>query len=161
MDIRVGHGYDIHRFVEGRELVLGGVKVTYPRGFDAHSDGDVILHALSDALLGAAGLGDIGEHFPDTDPRYRNAASMDIARHLHRIVLDRGFRVLNADVTIVMEEPRLHPYKERIRRSLAELLEVDVERVNLKAKTKERLDAVGQGKAAEATATVLIAREES
>ncbi len=161
MEYRVGYGYDLHRFVEGKEMLLGGVKVTSPRGFLGHSDGDVLLHALSDALLGAAGLGDIGEHFPDTDPRYRDAASLDITRHLHSIVTDLGFRVLNADITVVMEEPRLHPYKERIRRSIADLLAVDIERVNLKAKTKERLDAVGEGKAAEAMAVVLIAREEA
>ena len=160
MDYRVGYGYDVHRFTDGKQMLLGGVKVTSPRGFLGHSDGDVLLHALSDALLGAAGLGDIGEHFPDTDPRYQGADSRKLAEHLVGIVRDRGWTVVNADVTIVIQEPKLHPYKERIRRKVAELLGVEADRVNVKAKTKEGLDAVGENRGAEAHAVVMIAREE-
>jgi 2-C-methyl-D-erythritol 2,4-cyclodiphosphate synthase len=161
MEYRVGYGYDLHRFVEGKDMLLGGVKVTSPRGFLGHSDGDILLHALSDALLGAAGLGDIGEHFPDTDPRFQGADSRKLAEHLVKIVLDRGWNVVNADMTVVMQEPKLHAYKERIRRSIAELFSVEPERVNVKAKTKEGLDAVGENRAAEAHAVVMIAREET
>ncbi|MEN8150032.1 MAG: 2-C-methyl-D-erythritol 2,4-cyclodiphosphate synthase [Planctomycetota bacterium] len=158
MEFRVGYGYDIHQFAEGKEMMLGGVKVTSPRGFLAHSDGDVLLHALCDALLGAAGLGDIGEHFPDSDPRFRGAASAELTTHLVGIVTGQGWRVSNADLTVVIQEPKMHPYKERIRQRVAELLGVDGSRVNVKAKTKEWLDAVGENRAAEAHAVVLIER---
>jgi 2-C-methyl-D-erythritol 2,4-cyclodiphosphate synthase len=121
----------------------------------------VLLHALADAMLGAAGLGDIGEHFPDTDPRYQGADSMELAGHLVEIVTDRGWNVVNADMTIVIQQPKLHAYKERIRRSVADLLRVEPDRVNVKAKTKEGLDSVGENRAAEAHAVVMIAREET
>jgi 2-C-methyl-D-erythritol 2,4-cyclodiphosphate synthase len=142
-------------------MLLGGVRITSSRGFLGHSDGDVLLHALADALLGAAGLGDIGEHFPDTDARWRGASSRRLLEHLMKIVADRGFSVVNADMTIVTEEPKLHPYKERIRRSVAELIQVATDRINVKAKTKEGLDAVGEGLAAEAHVVVMIARDKS
>ena len=158
--MRVGYGYDIHRLVRGRRLVLGGVEVESEVGPDGHSDADVVLHAISDAMLGAAGLGDIGEHFPDTDPRFRDADSGALAEHLVAIVTDRGFRVVNADFTIVTELPKLHAYKEKIRRNVARLLRVDETRVNIKAKTREGLDAVGEGRAMEAHAVVLISRED-
>jgi len=161
METRVGYGYDVHRFREGKEMMLGGVKVTAPRGFHGHSDGDVLLHAVCDALLGAAGLGDIGEHFPDTDPRFREADSATLTEHLVGIVTGQGWRVANLDLTVVIQEPKLHPYKEQIRRRVAELLGVDGSRVNVKAKTKEGLDAVGENRAAEAHAVVLIEREEA
>jgi 2-C-methyl-D-erythritol 2,4-cyclodiphosphate synthase len=161
MEYRIGQGYDIHRFTEGKEMMLGGVKITSPRGFLGHSDGDVLLHALSDAVIGAAGLGDIGEHFPDTDPRFKNAPGVDLTTHLLTIVRDRGWTVVNTDLTVVMEEPKLHPYKERIRRKVAEILEVPPERVNLKAKTNEGMGPVGEGRAAQAFAVVLLSREES
>lgn len=160
MDVRVGYGFDIHRFVEGKPLRLGGIDVAYERGFEGHSDGDILLHALADALLGAAGLGDIGEHFPDTDPRFAGAASSELAAHLVRIVTERGWTIGNADLTVVMEKPRLTPLKERIRRNVAALLGIDERRVNLKAKTHEGLDAVGKGEAAEAHVVVLLTREE-
>lgn len=160
MDVRVGYGFDIHRFVEGKPLRLGGIDVDHERGFEGHSDGDILLHALADALLGAAGLGDIGEHFPDTDPRFEGAASSELAAHLVRIVTDRGWTIGNADLTVVMEKPRLTPMKERIRRNVAALLGLDERRVNLKAKTHEGLDAVGKGEAAEAHVVVLLTREE-
>ena len=159
-DIRVGYGYDIHRFKEGRPLRLGGIGLKSDRGFEGHSDGDVLLHALADALLGAAGMGDVGEHFPDTDPRFKDAPSTELAAHIARIVADAGFAVANADLTVVMEKPRLTPVKEQIRRNVAVLLGVDESRVNVKAKTTEGLDAVGQGIAAEAHVVVLLTREE-
>ncbi len=158
---RVGYGYDIHRFAAGRRLRLGGVEIPGEEGLAGHSDADLLLHALADALLGAAGLGDIGEHFPDTDPRFRDAESTEMTRHLVGIVRDRGWSVVNADLTLVAERPRLTPYKERIRRAVADLLGVDETRVNVKAKTKEKLGPVGEGRAMEAHVVVLIEREET
>ena len=160
-DMRVGYGYDVHKIGMGRTLMLGGVEIEGADGLVGHSDADVLLHALSDALVGAAGLGDIGEHFPDTDARFKDEASSAIARHLMGVVADRGFSVVNADVTVVTEEPPLHPYTERIRTRIAEILRVRSERVNVKAKTKEGLDAVGEGRAMEAHAVVLLMREEA
>lgn len=156
---RVGYGYDVHRFAAGRTLRLGGLDVAGEVGFAGHSDGDVLLHALADALLGAAGLGDVGEHFPDTDPRFKDAPSSDLAAHIVRIVSAQGWRVENADVTVVMEKPRLTPLKEALRRNLAALLSVDERRVNVKAKTAEGLGPVGEGLAAEAHVVVLVSRE--
>ena len=158
-EMRVGHGYDIHRREADRPLMLGGVRVAETGGLAGHSDADVLLHAVADGLLGAAGLGDIGEHFPDTDPRFKDADSRKLTEHLMKIVTDRGFQVVNIDVTVIAESPRLTPVKERIRRSLAELLGVGPERVNVKAKTKEGLGAVGEGRAIEAHAAVLLERE--
>ena len=157
-DIRVGHGYDVHRVAVDRPLLLGGLEVPGGPGLSGHSDADVLLHALVDALLGAAGLGDIGEHFPDTDPRYRGASSAELARQVVGLVAGRGYGVVNADLTVVAERPRLGPVKGRIRRSVAEILGVDPERVNVKAKSGEGLGPVGEGLAMEAHAVVLIAR---
>ena len=160
-ETRVGYGYDVHKIGAGKPLMLGGVEIEGEEGLVGHSDADVLLHALSDALLGAAGLGDIGEHFPSSDPRFRGADSAEMARHLMGIVTDRGYRVANADVTIVTQAPPLHAYKERIRGSIAGILLVEPERVNVKAKTKEGLDAVGEGRAMEAHAVVLITGEDA
>jgi 2-C-methyl-D-erythritol 2,4-cyclodiphosphate synthase len=154
--MRIGIGYDIHRLVPDRPLRLGGVEIPSPRGLLGHSDGDALLHALCDALLGAAGLGDIGDHFPDTDPATRG---IDSARLL-AIVLERvraaGFAVHNVDTNIIAQQPRLGPHKEAIRRRLAELLALDPARVSVKAKTNEGLDAVGRGEAIAAQAVVLL-----
>ncbi|MHC4471131.1 MAG: 2-C-methyl-D-erythritol 2,4-cyclodiphosphate synthase [Planctomycetota bacterium] len=157
---RVGLGYDIHRFGPGRRLVVGGVEIEGEEGLVGHSDADVLLHALCDALLGAAGLGDIGEHFPDTDPLLEGASSVQIAERVLGLVADAGYELVNADVTVVTQKPRLGGAKDRIRSRLAEILGVPTDRVNVKAKTREGLGAVGEGKAMEAHAVVLLTRGE-
>jgi 2-C-methyl-D-erythritol 2,4-cyclodiphosphate synthase len=150
MHARVGHGQDIHRLVDDRPLMLGGVHIEAPFGLLGHSDGDVVLHAICDAILGALGHGDIGRLFPDSDERYRGAD----------VVVERmrrgGYRVGNLDITISAERPRLAPHRQRICERLAQLLDVDLERINLKAKTNEGLDAVGRGEAIAAIAIVLL-----
>lgn len=158
---RVGMGYDLHRLVEGRPLFLGGVEIHHARGLLGHSDGDALLHALADALLGAAGLGDIGEHFPDTDPRFAGADSSVFVTHVVSLLDERGFRVVNADVTVVAQEPKLSPHRDRIRERIATLLSIEPARVNVKATTKEGLGPVGEGLAIEAHAVVLVTSEAS
>ena len=154
--MRIGHGYDIHRLVDGRPLLLGGVHVPSPQGLQGHSDGDVVMHALCDAVLGALGAGDIGQHFPDSDERYRGIASGELLRRVTVLMRNAGWRVGNVDVTIVAERPRLAPYRDPIRARLAELLDAPARVVSLKAKTNEGLDAVGRGEAIAATAVVLL-----
>jgi 2-C-methyl-D-erythritol 2,4-cyclodiphosphate synthase len=154
---RVGIGYDIHRLVPDRKLLLGGVRVPYTKGLLGHSDSDVLAHAVCDALLGAAALGDIGTHFPDNDPRWRGASSLDFLRHAVKLVGERGYRVVNLDATVVTEQPKLKPYIAAMRQQLAGVLEIDVESVSVKAKTNEGLDAVGRGEAMAAHAVVMIA----
>ena len=141
----VGFGYDVHRFGEGTHIVLGGVEIPAARGICAHSDGDVLLHALCDALLGAAGLGDIGEHFPDTDPNYRGASSRMFVERVVALLEERGYRIVNVDATVVLQEPKIAPYREEIRRSVARLCGIPPERVSIKATTPEHLGFVGRG----------------
>lgn len=142
--MRIGHGYDVHRLVEGRDLILGGVKLDFPMGLDGHSDADVLLHAVSDALLGAAGLGDIGLHFPDTDPRYKGADSLRLLEVVGEKVKERGFRVGNIDVTMIAQKPKLRPHIPAMQENIAEALGVDPSRVNVKATTEERLGFTGR-----------------
>jgi 2-C-methyl-D-erythritol 2,4-cyclodiphosphate synthase len=153
---RIGHGYDVHRLVDGRVLFLGGVQIPHPRGLLGHSDGDVVLHAICDAILGAVGAGDIGQHFPDTDPRYQGVASAELVRAVVTLMRDEGWCVINLDVTLVAEEPRLAPHRAALRARIAELLGMPVECVSIKAKTNEGLDAIGRGEAIAATAVVLL-----
>jgi len=153
---RIGFGYDSHRFVTGRPLVLGGVRVAYELGLAGHSDADAVLHAVIDALLGAAGLGDIGEHFPDRDERFRGADSAVLTTHAVGLVAAAGFHVGNCDVTIVTQQPKLGPYKHAMRNRIAELLNVDPTQVNVKAKTNENMGWIGQGEGLAATAVVLL-----
>ncbi len=156
LPFRVGQGEDLHRLVPGRPLMLGGVSVPSELGEEAHSDGDVLLHAIIDAMLGAAALGDIGEHFPPSDERWRGADSRDLARRAARLVREAGWELGNLDCTIVLERPRLSPYKEAIRASVADCLGVSPSGVSVKAKTKEGVDAVGEGRAVEASAIVSL-----
>ena len=142
--MRIGHGYDVHRLVEGRDLILGGVKLDYPMGLDGHSDADVLLHAVSDALLGAAGLGDIGLHFPDTDPRYKGADSLRLLEVVGEKVKGRGFRVGNIDVTMIAQKPKLRPHIPAMQENIAKALGIDPSRVNVKATTEERLGFTGR-----------------
>ena len=153
--IRTGIGYDVHPFAEGRRLVLGGVEIPAPRGLAGHSDADVLLHAIMDALLGAAAIGDIGVHFPPSDPRWRGADSRDLLRRV-RELLGPGWTIANVDATIIAETPRLGPHREQMRDAIADALEIGVDRVNVKATTNEGLGFVGreEGIAALAIATL-------
>lgn len=154
--MRIGSGIDVHAFGPGDHLMLGGVRIAHTRGVVAHSDGDVVLHALCDALLGAAGLGDIGQHFPDSDPRWKGTASARFVTAVLALLRAAGFAVVNADLTVIAETPRVGPHREAIRREVARLLEVPVERVNLKATTTERLGFLGRGEGIAAQAAVLL-----
>jgi 2-C-methyl-D-erythritol 2,4-cyclodiphosphate synthase len=147
-----GIGYDCHRLVEGRRLVIGGVHVPCERGLDGHSDADVLTHAVIDALLGAAGLGDIGEHFPDTDERWRDADSMQLLASVVRTVLAEGLEIVNVDCTVVMEAPKLAPHRQAIRERLASVLSLELTRVNVKASTGEGMGFVGRGEGVAALA---------
>jgi 2-C-methyl-D-erythritol 2,4-cyclodiphosphate synthase len=154
--MRIGQGIDVHAFGDGEFVMLGGVRIPHTRGVVAHSDGDVILHALCDALLGAAGLGDIGQHFKDTDPRWKGADSKGFVRHILGMLRARKLRVGNADVTVLAEAPKVGPHREEIRRTIAELLEVAPDEVNVKATTTERLGFLGRAEGIAAQAIVLL-----
>ena len=154
--MRVGFGIDVHAFGPGDSVVLGGVRIPHSRGVVAHSDGDVLLHALVDALLGAAALGDIGEHFPDSDPRWRDAASQQFVSTTLEMLVRRSWRVVNVDLTLLAQQPRLAPWREQIRHAVAKLLAIPVADVNLKATTTEHLGFLGRNEGLAAMATVLI-----
>lgn len=156
MGQRVGLGYDVHPFGTGRALILGGVRVESHRGLVGHSDADAVCHAIADAILGALALGDLGKHFPDTEERWRGASSVGILEQVVAMVTERGASVVNADVTIVLEEPRLAPYVEAMRERLAEALGIGTEAVSVKATRPEGLGALGQGKGLAALAVVLL-----
>ncbi|MBK4999482.1 4-cyclodiphosphate synthase [Pseudomonas sp. S31] len=157
--MRIGHGYDVHRFCDGDFITLGGVRIPHKYGLLAHSDGDVLLHALSDALLGAAALGDIGKHFPDTDPQFKGADSRVLLRHVVGIVAAKGWKVGNVDATIVAQAPKMAPHIETMRQVIAEDLQVELDQVNVKATTTEKLGFTGreEGIAVHAVALLLPA----
>ncbi|MFZ2311177.1 MAG: 2-C-methyl-D-erythritol 2,4-cyclodiphosphate synthase [Methylobacter sp.] len=154
--IRVGQGYDVHRFKEGGDVILGGVKIPYEQGLEAHSDGDVVLHALCDALLGAAALGDIGKHFPDTDPEFKGADSRVLLRHVYGIVQEKGYQLVNADITIIAQAPKMSPYISAMCSNIADDLKVAVECINVKATTTEKLGFEGRKEGIAVQAIVLI-----
>ncbi|MBM4213913.1 MAG: 2-C-methyl-D-erythritol 2,4-cyclodiphosphate synthase [Gammaproteobacteria bacterium] len=156
--IRVGSGFDVHAFGPGDHVMLGGLRVPHEAGVIAHSDGDVLLHALTDAVLGAGGLGDIGQHFPDSDPRWRGAASGQFLRHAVSLLKQDGYQVINADLTLLCEAPRLATHRAAIRESIATLLGVPVDAVNLKATTTEKMGFLGRREGIAAAAVVLIER---
>ena len=158
MDIRVGIGHDTHRLTAGRPLILGGVRIEHPRGLAGHSDADVLLHALTDALLGAAGLGDIGDAYPDTDPAYRDCDSTLFLEQTLSRLNQQGWRIVNADIIIFAQEPKLGPIKANIRRRLGELLALDPGQINIKAKTGEGVGTIGRAEAISCQAVVLIAK---
>ena len=141
--MRIGHGYDVHKLVEGRDLIIGGVKIDHTLGLLGHSDADVLLHAVSDALLGAAGLGDIGKHFPDTDPQYKGADSLELLRIVAQRVREAGYRVSNIDVTMIAQKPKLRPHIPQMEENIAKAVGVDVSRVKVKATTEEQLGFTG------------------
>jgi 2-C-methyl-D-erythritol 2,4-cyclodiphosphate synthase len=152
----IGHGYDSHRLAVDRRLVLGGVEIPADRGLDGHSDADVLTHAIMDALLGAAGLGDIGHHFPDTDERWRGADSVALLGEVVRMVTEAGLEPVNVDATVVLERPKLAPHREAMRARLAETIGLPVARINVKATTAEGMGPIGRGEGAEAHAVVLL-----
>jgi 2-C-methyl-D-erythritol 2,4-cyclodiphosphate synthase len=154
--VRIGQGFDVHALVPGRRLLLGGVSIEHDKGLLGHSDADVLLHAITDALLGAAGLGDIGRIFPDTDPKYRGADSGALLSEVMQRVRQQGWRVGNLDCVVMAEQPRIAPHVEAIRVSIARLLDTEPERVNVKGKTTERLGFIGRGEAIAASAVVLL-----
>ena len=161
MSFRIGHGVDIHRLVPERKLILGGVEIPWDKGLLGHSDADVVCHALSNALLGAIGEGDIGHHFPDSDPRYKDAPSIELLRVVVTLVKARGFRVGNADLTILAERPKLAPYREEMQKRLAAVLEVDPSAANIKATTGEKVGFVGREEGMVAEAVVLLESKET
>jgi len=154
--MRIGHGYDVHKLVPGRDLILGGVKIEYELGLLGHSDADVLLHAVSDALLGAAGLRDIGYHFPDTDPKYKGADSRMLLREVCQKVTDAGYRISNVDVTMIAQKPKLKPHIEQMMANIAADLQIDVSRVNVKATTEEKLGFTGSGEGMSCHAVCLL-----
>ena len=154
--MRIGHGYDVHKLTEGRDLILGGVKIPYEKGLLGHSDADVLLHAVSDALLGAAGLGDIGKHFPDTDPKYKGADSLELLRIVAQRVGEAGYRVSNIDVTMIAQRPKLKDYIPLMAENIAKAVGIGLDRVNVKATTEEHLGFTGTGEGMSCHAVCLL-----
>ena len=155
--IRIGQGLDVHAFEEGDSVTLAGVKIPHTQGLKAHSDGDVVLHALCDALLGALALGDIGQHFPDTDPHFKGADSKVLLKHVYQLILDRGYVLNNADITVACERPKLAKHNLEMRQSIADVLDVEVTQISVKATTTEQLGFTGRQEGILSMATVLIA----
>jgi 2-C-methyl-D-erythritol 2,4-cyclodiphosphate synthase len=158
-DLRIGQGFDVHAFTDGEFVTLGGVRIPHTRGVLAHSDGDVLLHSLCDALLGAAGLGDIGMHFPDTDARWRGVDSREFVRHVETLLAMRGFEVVNVDVTVLAESPRLGKHRDAMRSNIAKDLQIVPERVNIKATTTEKLGFIGRSDGLACQAIALIQKK--
>ena len=158
VDFRIGQGWDVHRIVAGRPLILGGVAIPSEFGLEGHSDADILSHAITDALLGALALGDIGMHFPDTDPRWKDGDSLMFLQHARELVAAKGYQIGNVDSTVILERPKLKDRRASIREKLAETLGVHPDRISVKFKTAERLGPVGEGRSAEAQAMVLLCR---
>lgn len=156
--MRIGHGYDVHRLVEGRKLILGGVEIPFEKGLDGHSDADVLVHAVMDALLGAAALGDIGKLFPDNDERYLGADSIGLLKTVRTVLEEHGWKLSNLDATVIAQRPKLAPYIDTMRKRIADALETDAENVSVKATTEERLGFTGNGEGISAHAVCLIER---
>lgn len=154
--MRIGHGYDVHRLVEGRDLILLGEKIEFEKGLLGHSDADVALHALCDAMLGAAALGDIGKHFPDTDMKYKGISSMILTKEVNNLVKNAGYKLVNADITIVCQRPKIAPYIEKMRQNVADVLEVSIDQINVKATTTEKLGFEGREEGISSTAVILL-----
>ena len=156
MNIRIGHGYDVHKLTEGRELILGGVNIPHHLGLLGHSDADVLLHAVSDALLGSLSLGDIGKHFPDTDEQYKDADSLELLACVYELIKERGYEVENVDATILAQEPKLAPYIPQMRLNIARALETELDNISVKATTEEGLGFTGEKKGISAHAVCLV-----
>lgn len=157
-NLRVGHGYDVHRLVSGRKLILGGVEIPFEKGLDGHSDADVLTHAVMDALLGACGLGDIGRHFPDTDERYRGISSLLLLGHVATLLRQQGYGVVNVDVTLLAQAPKVGPYRQQMAENLASHLRITPEQINVKATTEEHLGFTGSGEGMACHAVALVER---
>lgn len=157
-DFRIGHGYDVHRLVEGRDLVIGGVKIENKVGLLGHSDADVLLHALMDAMLGALALGDIGHHFPDTDPSYKGIASIKLLEYVSGMISERGYRISNIDATVIAQKPKLAPYISAMKEKISQTLSIGSDRVNIKATTEEHLGFTGREEGIAAHAVVLVVK---
>ena len=153
---KIGIGYDIHKLIEGRDLIIGGVKITHEKGLLGHSDADVLIHAVIDAMLGALALDDIGTLFPDTDPKYKDIDSTVLLKHVYELIKSKGYKISNLDSNIIAQEPKMMPYIPKMKESLCKILNLSPENLSIKAKTKEKLDAVGQKLAIEANAVVLL-----
>ncbi|WP_203334912.1 2-C-methyl-D-erythritol 2,4-cyclodiphosphate synthase [Planococcus beigongshangi] len=154
--IRIGQGYDVHQLVEGRKLILGGIEIPHHKGLLGHSDADVLLHTITDAALGAIGGGDIGKHFPDTDPEFKDADSRKLMTHIWQYVKEQGYELGNVDCTVIAQKPKLAPYIEQLRESIAGLLEADISQVNVKATTNEKLGYLGREEGIAALAVILL-----
>jgi 2-C-methyl-D-erythritol 2,4-cyclodiphosphate synthase len=157
--MRIGHGYDVHKLVEGRELILGGVHIPHSLGLLGHSDADVLLHAISDAILGAAALGDIGKHFPDTDERFRGADSLVLLREVVRLVEQEGYRLGNLDAIVIAQQPKLRPYIDNMRQNIADACHADISQISVKATTEERLGFTGREEGISAHCVCLLEKE--
>lgn len=158
MENRIGTGFDVHALVEGRKLIMGGVEIPFEKGLDGHSDADVLIHALMDAMLGAAALGDIGRHFPDKDPAYKGISSVELLKHVTKLIYDEGYSISNADITVMAQRPKIKPYIEEMRRILAETMDIDISRISIKGTTTERLGFVGREEGIAAQAVCLLCR---
>ncbi len=156
MKMRIGHGYDVHRLTENRKLILGGVDIPYEKGLLGHSDADVLVHAVMDALLGAAALGDIGQHFPDNDPAYSGADSIELLRHVGALLRQNGYRIANLDATVIAQQPKLRPYIDTMRRNITQALQIDFGDVSIKATTEEHLGFTGRKEGIAAHCVTLI-----
>lgn len=156
MSMRIGQGYDVHRFAENRKLMLGGIEIPHTRGLSGHSDADVLLHAITDAILGALALGDIGTHFPDDDPEFKNADSRLLLEHSYNLVRKRGYTIMNTDSTVVAEQPKLKPYISDIRESISDILQCEISRVSVKATTAERMGFIGREEGIAVYSVVLL-----
>lgn len=154
--LRIGNGYDVHKLVEGRTLILGGVEIPHTKGVLGHSDGDVLIHAIMDAMLGALALGDIGQHFPDTDMKYENIDSTILLTRVKELIAEKGYRVINLDSIIVLQKPKVKPYIEAMRKRVAEILEIDIEQVSVKATTEEKLGFTGDESGVKSYCVVLL-----
>ena len=154
--MRIGMGHDVHRLVEGRKFIMGGVEIPYEKGLLGHSDADVLLHAVMDALLGAAALGDIGKHFPDTDEKYKGISSLQLLKHVSLLLEEKEYSIINIDATIVAQRPKIRPYIDQMRENIASVVGIDVDRVNVKATTEEGLGFTGEGLGISADAICLI-----
>lgn len=154
--IRIGNGYDVHALIEGRKLVLGGIEIPHTKGVLGHSDGDVLVHAVMDAMLGALALGDIGQYFPDTDMKYENIDSTILLKRVKELVAERGYKIINLDSIIVLQKPKVKPYIEAMRKRIAEVLEIDVEQVSIKATTEEKLGFTGDESGVKSYCVVLL-----
>jgi len=154
--MRIGNGFDVHKFTKNRELFLGGIKIPYELGLEGHSDADVLLHAICDAILGAIGLGDIGLHFPDNDLSYKNIASKELLKKTNKMLKDKSYKICNIDATIIAEKPKISPYRDKIKQNIANILNIDFEKINIKATTTEQLGFIGRKQGIAAMCVVLI-----